>query len=125
MTLTPELPSGVAWGSIASYNWNGDFGYWFDAVGVRAQQGSAAEHVCAHMRHALGRQACSTTCPFWLWLQVCHPRHIALSREVLRGTRTFCTVQVDFVDLPPQHRVMPVWETTHNEVRALAHRRVQ
>ena len=34
LTVTPLLPPGVPWGPVASYNWNGDFGYWFDAPGV-------------------------------------------------------------------------------------------
>jgi hypothetical protein len=34
ITVSPDIPNGVAWGPITSYNWNGDFGYWFDAPGV-------------------------------------------------------------------------------------------
>ncbi len=35
ITVTPYVAPGVAWGPITSYNWNGDFGYWYDAPGVR------------------------------------------------------------------------------------------
>ncbi len=36
LTTTPtSIPEGVAWGPASSYNWNGDFGYWYDDVGVR------------------------------------------------------------------------------------------
>ena len=34
LTVTPDIAPGVAWGPVSSYNWNGDFGYWFDASGV-------------------------------------------------------------------------------------------
>ena len=37
---------------------------------------------------------------------------MGIGREVLRGRRTYCTVQVDFVDLPANHRLLPMWETT-------------
>ncbi len=36
LSVTPDLPEGVPWGPVSSYNWNGDFGYWFDEPGVRA-----------------------------------------------------------------------------------------
>ena len=40
LTTTPtSIPAGVAWGPVSSYNWNGDFGYWFDAPGVRGGAG--------------------------------------------------------------------------------------
>ncbi len=42
--------------------------------------------------------------------QECLPKKMGVGREVLRGRRTYCTVQVDFVDLPPNHRIMPLWE---------------
>ena len=44
--------------------------------------------------------------------QECLPKKMGIGREVLRGRRTYCTVQVDFVDLPANHRLLPVWETT-------------
>ena len=38
LTTTPTgMTQGAAWGPVSSYNWNGDFGYWFDGVGVRAR----------------------------------------------------------------------------------------
>jgi hypothetical protein len=43
--------------------------------------------------------------------QDCLPKSMAVGREILRGRRTFCSVQVDFVDLPPNHRLLPIWET--------------
>jgi hypothetical protein len=38
LSVTPDLPEGVPWGPVSSYNWNGDFGYWFDEPGVRARE---------------------------------------------------------------------------------------
>ncbi len=120
LTTTPDLPPGVPWGPVSSYNWNGDFGYWFDEVGVR-DLAPPLDHV-SRGRHGPGVRAytpCpivhpSATCGGCSFLQACLPRTIAMSREVLRGIRTFCTVQVDFVDLPPPHRIMPVWEAVPN-----------
>ena len=34
-TIPQSIPAGVEWGPITTYNWNGDFGYWYDAQGVR------------------------------------------------------------------------------------------
>ena len=31
------IPQGAAWGPLSTFNYNGDFGYWFDGVGVRAE----------------------------------------------------------------------------------------
>ncbi len=35
-------------------------------------------------------------------------------REVLRGRRTYCTTQLDFQDLPPTHRLIPMFDLTNN-----------
>ena len=52
-----------------------------------------------------------------LWLQSCRPVSDGLGREVLRGKRTFCTTQLDFLDLPPTHRIIPLWDVSP-DVRA-------
>ena len=46
VTRPSGIPAGVAWGPVTSYNWNGDFGYWFDAPGVRRRFVVLLSSVC-------------------------------------------------------------------------------
>ena len=47
--------------------------------------------------------------------QECLPKSMGLGRELLRGRRTTCSVPVDFLELPPNHRIIPVW-IVHDDV---------
>jgi hypothetical protein len=49
LTTTPgSIKDGVPWGPISSYNWNGDFGYWYDDTnpGVRAARRCSGRGRC-------------------------------------------------------------------------------
>lgn len=39
----PGIPDGVVFGPVSTFNYNGDFGYWFDAPGVRSARGSCCD----------------------------------------------------------------------------------
>lgn len=38
--------------------------------------------------------------------QKCHKQ---LSRDFIRGKRMYCTLQLDYLELPPTRRLVPLW----------------